>query len=170
MTGGWYKFLLVCHILAAIFGFGAVVLNGIYGAESKKRQGAEGLAITEANHRVSNVGEYFIYAVPIFGILMVLASHHVWKFSQTWVSAALALYVIALGVSHGVMFPAVKRIERLTRELIEMGPPPAGSAPAGPPPQVAELAALDKRLAIGGGFLNIMLVAIVVLMVWKPGV
>ena len=170
MNGGWYKFLLVCHVLAAIVGFGAVVLNGLYGAESKKRQGAEGLAVTEANHRVSTVGEYFIYAVPIFGILMVLSSHHVWKFSQTWVSAALTLYVIALGVSHGVMIPAVKKMEALMRELIAMGSPPAGSAPAGPPPQVAQMEALGKRLAIGGGFLNIVLVTIVVLMVWKPGV
>ena len=40
-----YGFLLLLHIVCAIVGFGAVVLNGLYGAESKKRPGPGGLAI-----------------------------------------------------------------------------------------------------------------------------
>ena len=168
---GWYKFLLVCHLTAAIVGFGAVFLNGLYGAESKKRQGIGGLAITEANHKVSTIGEYFIYTVPIFGILMVLASpHDVWKFSQTWIWLALTLYVIALGISHGVMIPTVKKMEGLMRELNAMGPPPAGAAPSGPPPQVMQMEALGKKLATFGPLLNVMLIVIISLMVWKPGV
>ncbi len=47
-----YNILLLLHIAAAIVGFGAVLLNGVYGAEIKKRRGAEGIAIAEANHRV----------------------------------------------------------------------------------------------------------------------
>lgn len=167
---GWYKFLLLCHLTAAIFGFGAVVLNGIYGAEAKKRKGPGGLAIAEANFTVSTIGEYFIYSVPVFGILMVLASHHVWKFSQTWIWLALLLYVIAIGISHAVMIPSAKRMQVLMRELNEMGPPPAGAAPAGPPPQVTEMEALGKKLGTFGPILDLMLVVIVALMVWKPGV
>ena len=157
MTGGWYKFLLVCHILAAIFGFGAVVLNGIYGAESKKRQGAEGLAITEANHRVSNVGEYFIYAVPIFGILMVLASHHVWKFSQTWVWLALLLWFAFVGLVHGVHRPNLRRLDELVR---------SGGA------EVAEVAEMERRERLAstmGAVMSVLVLAALVLMVFKPG-
>jgi hypothetical protein len=50
-----------------------------------------------------------------------------------------------------------------------MGPPPAGAAPSGPPPQVAVMEALGQRLAMGGMFLNVLLVVLVALMVWKPG-
>src|SRR2546425_7056804 len=72
-NSGVHKFLLVLHLLAVVIGFGAVFLNGVYGTLAKNRKGSEGLAIAEANYTVSvHWGEMFIYAVPIFGILMVL--------------------------------------------------------------------------------------------------
>ncbi len=82
---GLYKTLLAAHILCAIIGFGAVFLNAIYGNEVKKHRGAEGIAIFDANEKVSKIGEYFIYAVPVFGIAMIFSSDKLWKFSQTWV-------------------------------------------------------------------------------------
>jgi uncharacterized membrane protein len=169
VNSGLYKLLLVCHLMAAIVGFGAVYLNGIYGAESKKRKGVDGLAVLQANHRVSNVGEKFIYAVPVFGILLVMASgHNGWKFSQTWIWLSLVLYVIGIGVSHGVMLPTVKKMEA-TMEELNAGAAPAGAG-GGAPPQVAVMEALGKRLAVGGSFLNVLVVVFVAIMVWKPGV
>jgi hypothetical protein len=160
-----YKATLVLHILCAIIGFGAVFLNGLYGNEMKKRRGPESLAIYEANYKVSKVGEYFIYAVFLLGLALVGMANKEWKFSQTWVWLAIALYIVALGISHGVLFPAVKRMGVLMREMIAAGPP----ATPGPPPQAAEMEALGKRLAAAGATLNVMLVIIIVLMVFKPG-
>lgn len=168
MNSGLHKLLLVAHLMAAIVGFGAVYLNGIYGAETKKRKGPEGLAVLQANHRVSTVGEWIIYTVPIWGILLVLTSDKAFKFSQTWIWLALLLYLVGIGVSHGVMVPTVKKMEATMEELNAMGPPPAGAA-GGPPPQVAVMEELGKRLAAGGMFLNVLLVVIVAIMVWKPG-
>lgn len=168
MNGGLHKLLLVAHLMAAIVGFGAVYLNGIYGAEVKKRKGADGLAVLQANERVSKVGEWIIYTVPIFGILLVVTSDKAFKFSQTWIWLALLLYLVGIGVSHGVMVPTVKKMEATMEELNAMGPPPAGAA-GGPPPQVAVMEELGKRLAAGGMFLNVLLVVIVAIMVWKPG-
>ena len=37
-----YKIVLVLHILAAIIGFGSVMLNGVYASEARKRPGPEG--------------------------------------------------------------------------------------------------------------------------------
>ena len=71
---GVYRTVLVLHILCAIVGFGAVMLNAIYGAESKKRPGPEGIAVFDANYRVSRIGEYFIYAVFVLGFALVLLS------------------------------------------------------------------------------------------------
>jgi uncharacterized membrane protein len=168
MNGGLHKLLLVAHLMTAIVGFGAVYLNGIYGAESKKRKGSEGLAVLQANHRVSTVGEWIIYTVPIFGILLVVTSDKAFKFSQTWIWLALLLYLVGIGVSHGVMIPTVKKMEATMEELNALGPPPAG-APVGPPAQVAVMESLGQRLAIGGTFLDVLLIVIVALMVWKPG-
>lgn len=160
-----YKIVFLLHILSAIIGFGAVLLNGVYGAEAKKRRGAEGLAIFQANERVSGIGQVFILLVPLWGIGLVFMSDGAWGFSQTWVWLAIVIYAIALTVALAVIRPAANRHESLMKELIG-GPAPAG----GPPPQVAQLEANGKRMAMAGGLTHLALVAVLVLMIWKPGV
>jgi len=167
-NGGLYKLCLVLHILSAIVGFGAVFLNGIYGQQMKARlqsgRAAEAIGIYEANLMVSKIGEYFIYAVLIFGFAMIGLSDSAWEFSQTWIWLSIVIYVIALSLSHGVLIPAVKRMGALMHELAA-GPPPAG----GPPPQVAEMAALGQKIGVVGPLLNLSVIVILFLMVWKPG-
>ena len=162
---GLYKTLLVLHILTAIVGLGAVMLNGLYAAQAAKRPGPGGRAVSEANFFVSSVAEKFIYLIPIFGILLVLASDKQWKFSQTWIWLALLIYVVAIGISHAVLIPGHKKINALLAEM-EQGPQPAG----GPPPQAVEVQAIGKRMAAAGATLNVFVVVFLVLMIWKPGV
>ena len=110
-NGGIYRALLVGHIMMVIIGFGAVFLGGVYGNLAKKRQGREGQAIAEAAYHVAGeVGEKFIMAVPVFGVLLVLASHKAAKFSQTWVWLALILFAIAFGVAQAVHMPNLRRM------------------------------------------------------------
>jgi drug/metabolite transporter (DMT)-like permease len=104
-----YELLLLLHILGVVIGFGSVVLNGLYGAEARKRRGPGGVAIGEANYAVSNVAEYFIYSVPITGIALVLVSD-VWEFDETWVWLSIVLYVVGLGISHGSQIPSARRL------------------------------------------------------------
>ena len=125
---GYYNVLLVLHILTAIIGLGAVMLNGLYASQALRRPGPAGRAVSEANYAVSSIGEYFIYAIPVFGILLVLASHHAWKFSQTWIWLSLLLYVFAIGISHSILIPGHRKINALLADM-EQGPPPT----AGPP-------------------------------------
>ena len=165
-----YDLLLLLHILVAIVGFGAVFLNGIYGAQAKSRQGTEGLAIAQANFLVSSVAEYFIYAVFVTGLLLVLISEDVWEFGQTWVWLAIVFYLAVIGISHGVLQPNVKRMIGLMEQLAHMGPPPAGSAAGGPPPQVMELEERGKRVGLASTALHVILVIILYLMIFKPGV
>jgi uncharacterized membrane protein len=160
-----YKVVLTLHILCAVIGFGAVYLNALYGQEIGKRRGPEGLAIYEANFRVSNVGQYFIYAVFIFGIALVGMSDDAFEYDQTWVWLSIVLYLVGLGLSHGVLKPAVKRMGVLMREMIAAGPPTGG-----PPPQAAEMAGLGKRVGMTGATLDVLLIVITALMVFQPGV
>jgi hypothetical protein len=159
-----YKIVLTLHILCAIIGFGAVFLNALYGRQAAAIKGSEGLAITRANWMVTRVGEYFIYAVFILGVVLVLIGDNVFDFGQTWIWLAMALFIIALALSHGIMAPAVRTMIRLQEEMLS-GPPPAG----GPPPQVAQMEECGKRLATVGPILNVLLIVILVLMVFKPG-
>lgn len=163
-NSGGYIAMLVLHIVSAIIGFGAVMLNGFYAIESRNRKGAEGLAISEANHKVTMIGLIFMLLVPVFGLAMIGMSDSQWKFSQTWLVAAIPLYVAAMVVALAVHLPNVNRMIGLQRELVTASP-----GAGGPPPQVAELEARGKRAAAMGGFLNLSIIMIVVLMVWKPG-
>jgi len=164
LNSGIFKLLLVLHILSAIVGLGAVMLNGLYAAQSQKRPGPEGRAVSEANEAVSNIAEKVIYLVPVFGILLVLASDSAIKFSNTFVWLSLVLFIAALGVSHSVLVPGQRKINALLLEL-EQGPPPAG----GPPPQLVQIQALGKRQAAAGASLNVVVAVILILMIWKPG-
>ena len=162
-----YRIVLILHILCAIVGFGAVFLNGIYAAQAKSRKGPEGLAIAEANFKVSKVGELFIYAVFLLGFALVAMSDDLLQ-----VQPDLA---VARGgpVRHRArhlarpLIPREKKLLALMRELVAAGPPGAGTG--GPPPQVAQMEALGKQCAAFGGTLNVLLIVIVFLMVWKPG-
>jgi len=160
---GYYNVLLVLHVLTAIVGLGSVMLNGLYASQAAKRPGPAGRAVSEANFAVSTIGEYFIYAIPVSGILLVLASHHAWKFSQTWIWLALVLYVVAIGISHSILIPGHKKINALMAEM-ETAP-----ATGGPPPQTVELQAIGKRMAAAGATLNVFVAVFLILMVWKPG-
>ncbi len=165
-----YNLVLVLHLVAVVYGFGTVALNAVRGADAKKRPGPGGLAIGESMHNVNMVAEKIIYVVPVLGFALVGLSDGVWEFSQTWVWLSLVLYMVGIAVSHGVLIPAEKRMNELATELVAAGTPPTGAAAGGPPPQVAEMEQIEKKkLAPAGGFLNLLVVVIIGLMIFKPG-
>jgi uncharacterized membrane protein len=171
---GVYKLLVTLHILTAIIGFGAVFLNGLYGQQANARPGPEGLAIMQSNVLVSRVAEYFIYAVAVTGVIMVYLSpddRYTWGDLFVWLS--LALYALGIGISHGLLQPNVRRMVALATELTAMGPPPtqpppAGTAPPSPPTQVMEMERRAQMIRLADVALKVILVAILLLMVWKP--
>lgn len=169
LESGLYKIIKVLHIAAVMYGLGSVLLGGLYGKIASDLKGAEGLAVSEANFKVSNVAEKIIFSIPVWGILLVLLSDDVWEFSQMWVGLSIVLYVVAVGLATGILVPSHRKINDLSRELVSMGPPPAGSAPSGPPPQVAEIEALGKKMAAAGAATNILAVVLIALMIFKPG-
>lgn len=166
---GFYKFLLVLHILTAIAGFGITLMAPLFAREVRARRGKEGHAIFEAFFEITTkYALMIIYVVPVLGILLILTSDDAWKFSQGWISMALFFYIVAIGIVHAVHLPNLRAMNGLLAQLA--GGPPPGAAGGGPPPQVAELEARGKRAAAIGGVLNILLVVIIFLMVYKPGV
>ena len=170
---GFYKFSLALHIVCAVLGFGAVALNGLYAQQIKVRlqtgKVSEALAVHNANMKVSQIGEYLIYAVFVLGFVVLaqakVGGHSVFEFSQTWVWLSVVLYLVAIGLVHAIMLPGSKRLRTLMEEMLA-GPPPAGDAP----PQVAELQAVGQRMGTVGAVLDVILVVIIFLMVWKPGI
>src|SRR4051794_10509403 len=109
-----YKLVLVLHILAVIIGFGGMFIAGFYGNEARKRPGREGLAVAETTLAVTGrIPTVAVCAVPILGILLVLLSDDLWKFSEAWVSLSFVLYIVLMGLATGMQVPAIRKIVAL---------------------------------------------------------
>lgn len=151
---GWaYNSVLFVHVLCAIVGFGAVMLNGIWGSALSKATGDAAATLATTLHKVSKIAEIFIYAVPVFGILVIVLSDEAHKFASPWISASFTLYVIALGLSLAVLQPSVKKLVSIAVE----------GNPATP-----ERAALEKKVAAVSGVMHLTFVLILLLMVFGP--
>src|SRR3954463_7763601 len=99
--GGAYKVFLILHLLSVVIGFGGITIIGFVGAASQNYKGPPGQAVFDTSQRLGRIAEFFIYAVPVWGIILLFVSttggHHVWWFDQTWVSLSLLLYIANLG-------------------------------------------------------------------------
>jgi uncharacterized membrane protein len=160
--GTGFNVLVLLHVLCVIGGFGALAYNGLYVSLAQRRPGGGTGAVLEINKMVSGLAEVLIYAALLFGIGAVAASHEHVKFSDAWVSAAFAVYLVDVGILHGWVRPNQRRyagvVERLER--------PAEGDRAD---EVAELRRYEKRVGFGWGVFNLLVVGAVYLMVFQPG-
>ena len=161
MTG--YHVLVMLHLLCVIGGFGALAYNALYMSLAQRRPAGGTGAVIEINALVSGLAELLIYAALLFGIGAVASSHSTVKFSQAWVSAAFGVYIVAIGVLHGW----IKRHQRLYAGLVAKLE--SGADPSTQQADVVELQKLEKRVGFGGGVCNVLVIAAVYLMVFKPG-
>jgi hypothetical protein len=159
-----FRILLLLHLLCVIGGFGAVAYNGLYLALGRQQKVGAG-PVLAANTQVSSLGELLIYGAALFGIAAAGSSHGADKFSQAWLIAALALYVVLLGILHGWIRPRRRRYDNVTVALAAA----TRTAPQAQAPDIAELAHLDRQIQAGWGVFNIIVVATLVLMVFRPG-
>jgi uncharacterized membrane protein len=158
-----YNVLVMLHLLCVIGGFGAVAYNALYVSIAQRRpQGGAG-AVLEVNGLVSSLAELLIYAALLFGIGAVAASHSTVKFSQAWVSAAFGVYIAAVGVLHGWVRRNQRDYTAVVRKL------ESGAEPSTQQQDLALLQRLEKRVGFGWGVFNVLVIAAVYLMVFKPG-
>jgi uncharacterized membrane protein len=165
MSNG-FKILVLLHILCVIGGFGAVAYNALYLSLAQRRPGGGTGAVIDVNTLVSGFAELLIYAALLFGIGAVAASRSTIKFSDAWVSAAFAVYLVDVGVLHGW----IKRYQREYSTVVARLETGAAGAEAGSVEvDVAQLKHLERRISLGWGVFNLLVVAAVYLMVFKPG-
>ena len=163
--GAAYKVVFIVHILTLIFGFGPLVLAGLYDIQANRRGRQHAAAVGEVQFAVARVAEWVVYLVFVTGIALVLLSDGAWGMGDLWVSLSMLTYIVAIGISHGVLIPNERRLNVLRRELADLD----GTDVGGQPEQEVELADCTRRSAAMGTVLDLLLVFIVYLMVFKPG-
>ena len=142
-----YRILLLLHILAIIVAFAPGFVQPVVAARLR-RQG------TTSEHGPAMFAQFAANSAQVHGPALALAglfglgliglSDKAYKFSQTWISIALVLWFIMLGIVFALLIPAERKAGR-------------GDAAA------------DQRVAMYGGMMHILLVLMLIDMIWKPG-
>jgi uncharacterized membrane protein len=159
-----FKILVFLHILCVIAGFGALAYNALYMNLAQRRPAGGTGAVIEVNRLVSGLAEMFVYAALLFGVGAVSAGHPRIGFSDAWVSAALAVYLVDVGILHGWIRPHQRQYAATVARL--EAPADGAQSRDG---DVAALNKLERQVSVGWAVFNLLVVGAVYLMVFKPG-
>ena len=148
----FYPWLKVLHIFFAIVAVGLNVSYAIWQARAARDPEHTGYALRGIKFLDDRVANPSYVGLLVVGIVLVLIGP--WEFTQLWVYAAIALYVVMGAVAFLFYSPTLTRLIA----AYENG----GAA-------TPEFAALSARSRTVGIVLAVLVVAIIVLMVLKPG-
>lgn len=160
----WRVFVLFLHILAAIAAFGPSMAYGVVAVLGQKEPLHANFALRIIQRIEQRLAIPMSIVVPILGVILILLGD--WVFLENeWLIIAVVLYAIAF-------FFSIFGVDRWLGRMIELSggqsgaPPPTTGEHVGPGP---EFLALTRKVQVGGPLLGVMVVAILLLMVWKPG-
>lgn len=152
-----FPWFLVAHVLGAIIAFGPSfsfpIIGAMGGAEPQHANFATRVSLEITDKRVEPLA--VLQGVTGIGLIW---TGGIDLFGTRWLLVAIVLYLVALAFALFVQRRNVKRVVDLTS-----APPPPGAS--GPPP---ELPPLVRQVQMGGTFLGVLIVVIVLLMVVKP--
>jgi len=161
-----YRVVLLLHIGASIVAFGGLIANGVLHARAFNGPSDEGGVILAAGRAVSKLADYALYAVLPLGIVLIAVSDDAFGFGDPWVSASFVVWFAVVGVTHGLVRPAVRTMSERADALTGS---PSGTTGAGRLADDESSVAASRKLMMGETFTQILLAAALILMIWKPG-
>jgi len=144
--------LAVLHVVTAVFIVGPMAIFPMTAMRAARAgNGAQVLALAKATSTFSLLS--LVVLLLGFAVLGVSDPKEHWSLASAWIVWSIVLYVVALAVNLFVTVPAMRRVAA----DVTASTGAAGTVSTSPPAGYG---------AIAGG--SLMLVAVVVLMVWKP--
>jgi hypothetical protein len=136
--------LLLLHIASIVVAFAPASVHPLLG----RQFGQGGPAAVQRFAAFAARNGQRVYApalllAGLFGIGLVLESDYI-DFDQTWISLAFVVWIAMNGVVHGMILPSERKVAAGDTEAVQ-------------------------RLDLGGGLVTILFVAMLYLMIWKPG-
>lgn len=148
-----YPWLKVVHVLLAIVAVGTNVTYGIWLARAARQPQHLGWALRGVKFLDDRVANPSYIGLAVVGVLLVLTGP--WEFEMAWIAVSIGLYVVMAVVGFALYSPTLSRQIRVYET---------------DGPESPEFAALTSRGSMLGILLAVIVVAIIVLMVVKPGV
>lgn len=158
-TSAIYRIILLLHILTAIVGFGGLIAHGAYNAKAFRSTAGDALVLLRNTAAVTKIAHYAIYALFVFGIVLVSLSDGAIGFGAPWISASFLIVFAVVGIAHGLVRPAIRGLTARAEAL----------APDAALESDAEAKSLAGKLAIGEGLTQVLLAIALILMIWQPG-
>lgn len=155
-----YEIVLLLHIAAAIVGFGGIIAHSAYNAKAFGGNAGDARVLLNTTQLVTNLAHYAIYGVFVLGIALVSLSDEALdiSFGSPWISASFVVWFAIVGIAHGLVKPAVRSLKEKAEGMN------AATRMADDP----EVLSLAKKLALGDGLTQLLIVAALILMVWQP--
>ncbi|MCA1569346.1 MAG: DUF2269 domain-containing protein [Chloroflexi bacterium] len=148
----WYPWLKTLHIFFAIVAVGLNISYAVWQARAAREPEHTGYALRGIKFLDDRIANPAYAGLLVVGILLVLLGP--WEFTQLWVAAAIGLYLVMGAVAFIFYSPTLTKLIA----SYESG----GAA-------TAEFRTLSGRSRVVGILLAVLVVAIIVLMVVKPG-
>jgi uncharacterized membrane protein len=142
--------LTVLHVVAAVFLVGPMAILPMTALRALRAGEWSMVSTLAVSTRVFSLASLLV-AVLGFGVVGTADERFHLSVTTSWVLTSIILYLIALALSLAVVVPALKRA--------------AGEMEAG---RGEAARAVYGRIAAGSGVVSLLLVAVTVLMVWKP--
>lgn len=140
-----YKLMLLLHIVAVVAAFAPGFVWPSVAVRLKKQGKAVGPAIGElSSGNTTRIHGPALVLAGLFGFAMIGLSDGAIEFSQTWISVAMLLWFLMMGVMFAMQLPAEKKAA-------------AGDTSA------------DKIISMSSGIVSLLFVGQVIVMVWQPG-
>jgi hypothetical protein len=156
-NNAWFAVLLSIHVIGAIVGIGPSFTFGILGPMAGQVGMPGGLALLEGIERIEKflLNPVFLGTQWITGVLMIFnrgLNHNFFSGRHVWLLVAIGLYIVILVLGQAVSSPNVRKM--------------IAAAKTGDGETVQKLAGAQQKI---GPLFPIMLFAIMILMIWKPG-
>lgn len=141
-----YRLMLLVHIFTVIVAFAPAFVWPVASARLRKSGRSPSAAWAMAEWGTPRVyGPALVIAGLFgFGLTGVSSANNVYSFGDPWISVAMLLWFVMLGVLFGLLMPAEKK---------------AGAGDA----------AAVKMVPMFGGILHLLLAVMLIVMIWKPG-
>jgi uncharacterized membrane protein len=159
-----FQVFLFLHITAAVFAFGPSLVFPILGSMGGSEPMHGNFALRVSEKIEDRVVLPLALTMPVTGVLMIWTGSI--SLAHFWLIAGIVLYAIAILFAIFVQRQTVIKMVHMTSHAPAPAAAGPGAAPAGPPP---EFLALVRRSQMGGMFLTVMILLILILMIFRPG-
>ena len=139
-----YKLVMLLHILSVLVAFAPAFVNPFLSVAYRSNGGVPPELAARLARNSQRIHGPALVLVGLFGFALVGMSDKAIQFSDAWISAAMLVWFLLLGLVWGLLIPAEKKVGQGDKDA-------------------------EKLVSMFGGIGHLLLVVMLALMIFQPG-